>query len=65
MNLNMSSRKLKEKKHPPKKKKKKNLKLHEQNNEELTSLQEKRTEGVLLRSKARWIAEGEKITKYF
>ena len=22
-------------------------------------------EGVLLRSKARWVAEGEKITKYF
>ena len=25
----------------------------------------KSMEGVLLRSKARWVAEGEKITKYF
>ena len=34
-------------------------------NQELFSLRQKRMEGVLLRSRARWVAEGEKITKYF
>ena len=34
-------------------------------NQELILLREKRMEGVLLGSKARWVAEGEKITKYF
>ena len=33
--------------------------------EELKNLREKRMEGVLLRSKARWIAEGEKNSSYF
>ena len=32
---------------------------------ELVSLRKKTMEGVLLRSKARWVAEGEKISKYF
>ena len=32
---------------------------------ELVSIRERRMEGVLLRSRARWIAEGEKVTKYF
>ena len=34
-------------------------------NKELVSLRKKTMEGVLLRSKARWVAEGEKIWKYF
>lgn len=34
-------------------------------NKELEVIRSKRMEGVLLRSKARWIAEGEKISKYF
>jgi len=33
--------------------------------EELVTIREKRMEGVLLRSRAKWIAEGEKVTKYF
>ena len=33
-------------------------------NKELVSLRKKTMEGVLLRSKARWVAEGEKISKY-
>ena len=33
--------------------------------EELEKLRQKRLEGVLLRSRARWIAEGEKVSKYF
>ena len=33
--------------------------------EELVELRKKRIEGVMIRSKARWTAEGEKITKYF
>ena len=32
---------------------------------ELNAIREKRPEGVLLRSKARWIAHGEKVTSYF
>ena len=32
---------------------------------ELKAIREKRIEGVLLRSKARWIAHGEKVTSYF
>ncbi|WP_419624551.1 reverse transcriptase domain-containing protein, partial [Thiolapillus sp.] len=32
---------------------------------DLVALRERKMEGVLLRSRARWIAEGEKITKYF
>ena len=27
--------------------------------------QQQKTEGVLLRSEARWIAQGEKVTSYF
>ena len=34
-------------------------------NKELVSLRKKTMDGVLLRSKARWVAEGEKISKYF
>ena len=37
----------------------------EHNRQELIAIREKRMQGVLLRSTARWIAEGEKITKYF
>ena len=33
--------------------------------EELVSIRNRNMEGVLLRSRARWVAEGEKITKYF
>ncbi len=32
---------------------------------ELKAIREKRIEGVLIRSKARWIAHGEKVTSYF
>jgi len=31
----------------------------------LTEIRSKRMEGVLLRSRARWISEGEKVSKYF
>ena len=34
-------------------------------NDELLLLRQKRIEGVMLRSKAKWIAEGEKISNYF
>ena len=38
----------------------------EQGKQELVATRDKRMEGVLLRSRARWIADGEKkITKYF
>ena len=37
----------------------------EHDRQELIAIREKRMEGVLLRSRARWIAEGEKIKKYF
>ena len=33
--------------------------------EELTKIREEKMEGVLIRSRARWVAEGEKITSYF
>ena len=33
--------------------------------EQLKVIREKRMRGVLLRSKARWIAEGEKVSSYF
>ena len=36
----------------------------EQDQQELVPIRDKRMEGVLLRSRARWIAEGDKITKY-
>ena len=42
----------------------KKMKL-EHNKQDLVALREKKMEGVLLRSRARWIAEGEKITNYF
>ena len=42
----------------------KKMKL-EHNKQDLVALREKKMEGVFLRSRARWIAEGEKITKYF
>lgn len=34
----------------------------ERNKKELISIREKKMEGVLLRSRARWIAEGEKVS---
>ena len=34
-------------------------------NENLVAFRQKKMEGVLLRSRARWVGEGEKITKYF
>ena len=37
----------------------------EHNKQDLVALREKKMEGALLRSRARWIAEGQKITKYF
>ena len=33
--------------------------------QELVAIRDKRMEGVLLRSRTRWIADGEKITNYF
>ena len=42
----------------------KKMKL-EHNRQDLVALREKKMEGVLLRSRARWIAKGKKITKYF
>ena len=41
------------------------LKQIDEKNRELEAIRNKRMEGVLLRSKARWIGQGEKITKYF
>ena len=37
----------------------------EQDEQKLFAIRDKRMERVLLRSRARWIADGEKITKYF
>ena len=37
----------------------------EQHKQELVASRDKRMEGALLRSRARWTAEGEQITKYF
>ena len=31
----------------------------------LQTLREKKVEGIILRSKARWASQGEKVTKYF
>ena len=42
----------------------KKMKL-EHNKLDLVALRERKMEGVLLRSRARWIAKGKKITKYF
>lgn len=41
------------------------IKQIQEKNQELRTIRDKRMKGVLLRSKARWIAEGEKISKYF
>lgn len=41
------------------------LRIIEEKQTRLQAIREKRMEGVLLRSRARYIAEGEKITKYF
>ena len=41
------------------------FKILRDRNAELLLIREKHIEGVILRSKAKWIAEGEKITKYF
>jgi hypothetical protein len=37
----------------------------ETSKKELVQIREKKMEGVLLRSRARWVADGEKITSYF
>ena len=37
----------------------------EQDKQELVASRDKRMEGALLRSRARWTAEGEQIAKYF
>ena len=42
----------------------KDIKDSDENNKQLILLRENKMEGVLLRSKAKWVAEGEKITKY-
>ena len=39
--------------------------LLKEKNTELIKIREKRVEGIVLRSRARWIADGEKISKYF
>jgi hypothetical protein len=39
--------------------------LLEEKKDELKVIREKRIEGVLLRSKARWVADGEKVSQYF
>ena len=41
------------------------VKLTDSKKEQLKNIREKKIEGVLLRSKARWISEGEKVTSYF
>ena len=41
------------------------LKLLKEKNKELMALREKRIEGVILRSRAKWVADGEKVSKYF
>ena len=41
------------------------LKHLKEKNEELITLRKKKIDGVILRSKAKWVAEGEKITNYF
>lgn len=41
-----------------------NEQLHEHKTQ-LEKIREKKMEGVLIRSRAQWLAEGEKITKYF
>ena len=41
------------------------INILQEKNEELITLREKIMSGVLLRSKTRWISEGEKATKYF
>ena len=42
-----------------------NEKKKEKDKQELVAIRDKRLGGVLLHSRARWIADGEKITKYF
>lgn len=39
--------------------------LLQNKSEELKMLREKRIEGVMIRSKARWVQDGEKVSKYF
>ena len=48
-----------------KKVKQTDIKHTAERNKELVSLRKKTMEGVLLPSKARWVAEGRKISKYF
>ena len=40
-------------------------KKKEQDKQELVVIRDKRMEGILLRLRVRWIADGENITKYF
>ena len=41
------------------------IKLLETKQKELKEIREKRIDGVILRSRARWIANGERVTRYF
>ena len=42
-----------------------NVHLLEQERQELTALRNKRVEGMVVRSRAKWLYEGEKNSKYF
>jgi len=42
-----------------------NVYLLEQKRQELTALRNKRVEGMIVRSRAKWLYEGEKNSKYF
>ena len=44
---------------------KSNVQLLEQKRQELTALRNKRVEGMVVRSRAKWLYEGEKNSKYF
>ena len=41
------------------------LKILDKKQKELKEIREKRIDGVILRSRARWIANGERVTRYF
>lgn len=41
------------------------IKLLKEKNQELVTLRERKIQGVILRSRAKWVAEGEKINNYF
>ena len=42
-----------------------NVHLLEEKRQELTALRNKRVEGMIVRSRAKWLYEGEKSSKYF